>query len=93
MLHDKNMKFYVCVVLDEPKINQGALYFEANVTCNRKVEFLSKAINEEELRNLGVEPRNCIARHTIEKLVLPPDNKLNNYMDELCLSSTAKNKN
>lgn len=81
LLHDKNMKFYVCVVLDEPiKINQGALYFEANVTCNRKVEFLSKAINEEELRNLGVEPSSCIARHTIEKMSSSDKEQLENYI-------------
>lgn len=81
LLHAENMKFYVCVVLDEPKINQGALYFEANVTCNRKVEFLTKPISEEELRNVGVEPSSCIARHTIEKMSSPDKEQLENYIN------------
>lgn len=82
LLHDKDMSFHVCIVSDEHvNINQGALYFDANVTCNRKVEFLSKAINEEELRNLGVEPSSCIARHTIEKMSSPDKEQLENYIN------------
>ena len=85
LLHDEDMKFHVCVVLDKAiNVNQGALYFDANVTCNRKVEFLTEEISAEELRNWGVEPSSCIARHTIEKMsssnTAQMENYINNYI-------------
>lgn len=86
LLHDEKMRFYMCVVSDEHvKINQGALYFEANVTCNRKVKFLTEVISAEELRNWGVEPSSCIARHTIEKMSLSNKEQMENYINNYIL--------
>ena len=80
------MRFYVCVVSDEHvNINQGALYFEANVTCNRKVKFLTKEISAEDLRNWGVEPSSCIARHTIERMTSSDKAQLENYINNYIL--------
>lgn len=53
LVHNKHMIFYVCEVLNkEIEVNQGALYFEANVTCNKKVRYLDMKMSEQDLQNL-----------------------------------------
>lgn len=83
ILLDENMKFYICIVLDDDKtVSREAEYYEANVTCNRKVKFLPKPFKKEDLQKMGVEPRHCIARHTIERMLTEDKKILENYIIE-----------
>ncbi len=83
ILHDENMKFHICIVSDDDKtVSQETEYYDANVTCNRKVKFLPKKFEKEDLQTLRVEPRHCIARHTIERMLTDDGKDLVNYVIE-----------
>lgn len=87
LLRDDNMQFYVCVVLDDEKcINQGALYFEANATCNRKVRFLPIVIDEKEFKDMGLENDDYVLRGTIKELSSSPaEEKIEKFIKEVSL--------
>lgn len=83
LLHDKYVTFYICEVLDKKiDVNQGALYFEANVTCNKRVKYFDMPIKEAELQKLGMKRRNYIARRTIERLPISLAKELEDYIRE-----------
>ncbi len=80
LLHDKHKRFYICIVTGEIKVNQEPEYCEANITCNREVRFLPHSLTVEELKKSKVEPRHCIARHTIERMLTEDREELEKYI-------------
>lgn len=82
VLHDMQGNFHICIVVDEPVVNQEDDFCKANVTCNRKVRFLPKVLTESELWELGIVPKHCIARHTMERIHTADRGDIEDYVKE-----------
>ena len=89
LLHDEYKRYYICIVQGKVEVAQDPNYHSANISCYRKIRFLPKSLTENELLEWGIDPKHCIARHTMERIHTDDRGKIEDYVKEhfpSCLS-------
>lgn len=82
ILHDENKRFHICIVQSSIKPAQDSNYHKANIAYYREVRFLPNSLTEEEVWKNGVEPKHCIARHTIERMHTEDKKNIIEYVEK-----------
>lgn len=86
ILHDEHKRYYICIVQGKVEVAQDINYRRANISCYRKVEFLPDSLTESELWELDINPKHCIARHTIERIHTTDKGNIEDYVKEKVFS-------